>query len=51
MAAIEVCSGRDRAMARLDSTSSFFLRRDCSHVARSRPVARPRRYFWMRFQA
>ena len=51
MAAIDVCSGRERATARPAATSSCSLRRVCSHSSRHRPMARPRRYFWMRFQA
>ena len=51
MAAIDVWSGRDRASCRPAATSSFSRRRVCSHTSRHRPMARPRRYFWMRFQA
>ena len=51
MAASDVCRGRDRASCRPAATSSFSRLRVCSHISRHRPMARPRRYFLIRFQA
>ena len=51
MAASDVCSGRERASWRPAGDELRLLSRVCSHSSRQRPMARPRRYFLIRFQA
>ena len=52
MAASDVCSGRGTGQLRgRPAMSSGFFPRVCSHSSRQRPMARPRRYFLIRFQA